>query len=473
MTTEDDDDFDDAFDVVTPTITMGSTIPNMSLDDFWSYAPERKYFYEPCNTLYVGQFIDSYFGKQPVLDASGNPVRKAGKLVMQPTTKMLDQTKWLNQISWAPGQPKIIEGRVFDRDGWKPVLSARCMNTYQPPRIDPGDAAMALPWTKHLRRIYPKDADDIERWLAHRLQRPWEKINHALVLIGDPGIGKDWLIEPVLYGVGTGNSADIRPSDLIGRTTDFLKSVVLRISEARDAGDGSGKLFDRYAFYEHCKILLASPPNVLRVNEKYIREYYVANVVTPVATSNHRNALYLPPDDRRHRVCDSGSKKADFTDDFWPKMWSFYNNENGCAHVVAHLRTVDLTNFDAKAAPFKGDAFVEMASRGYAPEETDLSNAIEAIKSPPALTIAMLAAAPGGGDFTWLLDKSARRAIPHWLERCDYRAVRNSENKQGLWRVKGRKQVVYARTDLSDADKTEAVQALVDRLDQDADAVPA
>ena len=95
---------------------------------------------------------------------------------------------------------------------------------------------------------------------------------------------------------------------MIGRTTEFLKSVVIRVSEARDLAR-RGKRVDRYDFYEHCKTLLATPPDVLRVNEKYVREYYIVNVIAVAITSNHRNALYLPHDDRRHRVVDSTCKK--------------------------------------------------------------------------------------------------------------------------------------------------------------------
>ncbi len=75
----------------------------------------------------------------------------------------------------------------------------------------------------------------------------------------------------------------------------------------------------------------------------------------------------------------------------------------------------------------------------------------------------MLAGAPGGGGgVAWLLEKNARRAIPHWLERCDYLAFRNPHSKQGLWRIKNHKQIVYVRGDLSAEDKRAAVQALID-----------
>ena len=42
-------------------------------------------------------------------------------------------------------------------------------------------------------------------WLAHRVQRPEDKINHALVLGGAMGIGKDTIIEPVKHAIGPWN----------------------------------------------------------------------------------------------------------------------------------------------------------------------------------------------------------------------------------------------------------------------------
>ena len=44
--------------------------------------------------------------------------------------------------------------------------------------------------------------------------------------------------------------------------------MILRINEARDLGE-----INRYAFYEHMKPIIAAPPEVLRCDEKNIREY--------------------------------------------------------------------------------------------------------------------------------------------------------------------------------------------------------
>src|SRR6266851_1914763 len=98
----------------------------------------------------------------------------------------------------------------------------------------------------HLLYVYPDDADHIINWLSHRVQRPHEKLNHALVLGGPQGIGKDTILEPVRNAIGPWNFKEASPKQVLGRFNAYLKSVILRISEARDLGE-----FDRFAFYDH------------------------------------------------------------------------------------------------------------------------------------------------------------------------------------------------------------------------------
>jgi hypothetical protein len=72
--------------------------------------------------------------------------------------------------------------------------------------------------------------------------------------------------------------------------------VILRVSEARDSGD-----VDRYQLYEHMKVYTAAPPDVLRCDEKNIREHSVMNVCGVIITTNHKaDGIYLPADDWRH-----------------------------------------------------------------------------------------------------------------------------------------------------------------------------
>ena len=77
------------------------------------------------------------------------------------------------------------------------------------------------------------------------------------MLGGLQGIGKDSLLEPIKQAVGPWNFSEVSPQQVLGRFNAFLKSVILRVSEARDLGD-----VDRFAFYDHTKSLTAAPPDV-------------------------------------------------------------------------------------------------------------------------------------------------------------------------------------------------------------------
>src|SRR5262249_14349000 len=157
------------------------------------------------------------------------------------------------------------------------------------------------------------DTEHIIKWLAQRMQNPSCKINHALVFGGAPGIGKDTILEPVKRAVGPWNFAEVSPKHMLGRFNGYLRSVILRVSEARDMGD-----VDRFQFYDHLKSYTAAPPDVLRVDEKNLREYAVPNCVGVIITTNHKaDGIYLPPDDRRHYVAWSDVKREDFSTEYW------------------------------------------------------------------------------------------------------------------------------------------------------------
>ena len=152
---------------------------------------------------------------------------------------------------------------------------------------------------------------------------------------GGQGIGKDTILEPVKRAIGAWNFEEVSPQQLLGRFNGFLKSVILRVSEARDLGN-----VDRFQFYDHMKTYIASPPDVLRIDEKHLPEYYALNCCGVVITINHKtDGIYLPPDDRRHYVAWSESAKDEFDSKYWTDLWTWYEAE-GFAHVAAYLPPV-------------------------------------------------------------------------------------------------------------------------------------
>jgi hypothetical protein len=240
------------------------------------------------------------------------------------------------------------------------------------------------------------------------------------------------LLEAVRYAVGPWNFQDISPEAAMGPNNMFLRSVVLRINEARDLGN-----FDRYKFYEHMKPFMASPPVTLSVADKYIRAHPVFNVCGIIITTNHKtDGIHLDADDRRHYVTWSDVTKEAFDKQYWNKLWGWYDKDKSCLglrHVAAYHR--DLSRFDAKATPPKTAAFHAIVDVGRAPEEAELADALDRLNNPPAVTIAMLTdkSHPAEPIHEWLKERKNRRAIPHRLEACGYVPVSNEAVKDGYF----------------------------------------
>jgi hypothetical protein len=201
---------------------------------------------------------------------------------------------------------------------------------------------------------------------------------------------------------------------------------------------------------------------VLPVNEKFIREYYVANVVGVVITTNHKtDGIYLPADDRRHYVAWSDCTKEEFPKEYWNDLWGFYENEDGYAHVGAFLMARDISRFDPKAPPPQTAAFWAICSASQAPEDSELADVLDALENPDSVTLTELQAKASGETSEWLLDRRHRRSMPHRMERCDYVPLRNPHAKDGLWKLQKRRQVVYVKASLDAAQR----KALLKRLE--------
>jgi hypothetical protein len=354
----------------------------LSLDDFWAYMLQHNYIFVETGELWPGSSVDARVPAVPLLDEQGRPVIVRGEPAMIPATMWLAKNKPVDQMTWSPGDPQLIRDRLVTKGGWIERRGEAVFNQYRPPRLKLCDPAKAQRWVDHVHCVYPDDADAIIKRLAHRVQRPGEKINHALVLGGSPGIGKDSLLAPVRQAIGPWNFEEVSPLQLLGRFNGFLKSVILRVSEARDLGD-----IDRYDLYEHLKAYTAAPPEVLRVDEKNIREHYIWNVVFVVITTNHKtDGIYLAGDDRRHYVAWSERTKESFAADYWTGLWGYYQ-DGGFGHVAAYLADLDLGDFEPKAPPPKTEAFWAIVNAGRAPEDAEMADALDALKQPDAVTL--------------------------------------------------------------------------------------
>jgi hypothetical protein len=206
---------------------------------------------------------------------------------------------------------------------------------------------------------------------------------------------------------------------------------------------------------------MASPPDVLRIDEKSLQECYVPNFVGVVLTTNYKtDGIYLPADDRRHYVAWSDLTKEDFSDSYWRTLWDWYE-DGGYGHVAAYLAALDISDFDPKAPPPKTDAFWEIVHANRAPESSELNDVLESLGNPDAITIATIYARATGDFSDWLGDRKNRRVIPHRMEQCGYVRVRNDADKHdGQWKINGKRQTVYAKSSLTPAERAAAASRL-------------
>lgn len=405
--------------------------------DFYAHLPTHSYIYVPTRELWPGASVNA------------SVVLQGGK-----ASDWLDKNRPVHQMTWCPGQPMVIENRLVADGGWIEREGVSTFNLYRPPLELDGDPAKASPWLDHVRKVFPAEADHLIQWLAQRVQRPAEKINHALVLGGSQGIGKDTILEPVKHAIGPWNFAEVSPPQLLGRFNGFVKSVILRMSEARDLGD-----VDRYGLYEHLKVYTAAPPDVIRVDEKHLREHAVMNVTGVIVTTNHVDGIYLPADDRRHFVAWSELTKEDFSETYWRDLYGWYQ-AGGIGHVAAYLKALDLSGFDPKAPPPKTAAFWQVVDAGRAPEDAELADVLDQLGNPAAVTVSTLSIYAGDTFREWLRDRRNARQIPHRMQDAGYTAIRNDAAKDGQWVVSGKRQTVYARCELPIRDRIAAASTL-------------
>jgi hypothetical protein len=423
----------------------GAVFNGVTVDDFVAYMPSHSYIYTPTCELWPAASVNARC-MSPIPDLSA--------------ATWLDQNQPVEQMTWAPGEPMLIADRLVSNGGWIARNGVTTFNLYRPPLPMTGDRSQAGKWIAHIDTLYGVEAArHIINYFAFKVQQPHLKINHALLLGGEQGIGKDTICEPLKSAVGPWNFEEISPKVICGRFNGYVKSVILRVREARDLGD-----INRFELYEHLKTLTASPPDVLRVDEKHLREYSVFNVAGVVITTNYKtNGIYLPAEDRRHYVAWSDYRKEDFNEAYWDEIWDWYQDDGGIGHVVAYLQQLDISDFNPKAPPPKTEAFWAIVDANRSPDDAGLADALDLLGRPSVVTIDAIAMRAEAETAIWLRDRKNRRSIPYHLENCGYTPVRNEAAKSdGHWKINSKRQAVYGRNDLSLSQRIAAAKKLTE-----------
>jgi hypothetical protein len=410
-------------------------------------------------------------------------VDKNGKPTIKLASQVIMERYGVNHMTWAPGEPQIIRGKFYEGSGWAADPTAVSYNTFAPvPDSSGGDASLAGPWVDHVKYLYPDqiDHDHILNTLAYVVQNVGGKINHALVLAGGEGIGKDTIFEALRNILGGGNVTGIGPDVILeSQFSPYKKSLVLVIEEARDLGNS------RYKLNNKLKPIIATTSTGLYVNEKGIPEYSIQNHIFVCITTNHPdNGLYVNEGSRRYFVATSKvpSNDKSISPDYFPRLHGWLGAD-GFRHVAAFLRARGLSQFNPKAPPPMNQGTRQMIVGGLHPDVAKMEDLLDAMAGtrgddalvrPKAITINMLKEyatkfVETGGDwrptdkdfYSMMADGCyPRNELSYRLRDCGYTPALNPDSDRGDWRVKGRRGAIYAISNLPEEQRLREAKAL-------------
>jgi hypothetical protein len=282
--------------------------------------------------------------------------------------------KTLLGVTYAAG-----EGLLVARDGG--IYGNRWRDAR--PALTTGNPSVK-PWLDHVERMIPTDfeREHFLNVLAYKIQHPNRKINHAMLIGGYPGSGKDTMLAPFFWAIGGDSKTNcslVRNEDLTSQWGYALECEVMEIAELRQA-----EARDRRALENSLKPIIAAPPEFLTVHRKGLHPYESLNRVLVIAFTNERAAISIPSDDRRWFCLWSDAGRLPEADA--QALWGWYKGGNGgnggnaansnlnsgMAAVAAYLRARDVSNFNPGATPPMTEAKAIMVDQGRSTAESYL-----------------------------------------------------------------------------------------------------
>lgn len=361
---------------------------------------------------------------------------ETGKETLIPPSKDImriefDQT--VEAATWFPGHGQIIKDMFIDADGARVAKGRRIYNQYvPPPEVGEGSSDATL-WVNHVRALWPDEAEYFFDYCAHMVQRPQEKCNTAVVLSGTQGIGKDAALKPVKTAMGARNVKNIDPDELFSPYKPWLQTVMLVIDEVRPSKDE----FHASSMYNILKPMIATPPDSLPLNNKYMALRYVINVMRIFITTNDWMAMYIPPEDRRLFIMHSQQPQNWRDKQYFIDLFAWFA-AGGEEEVVRWLKKRDISAFNPKAQSAKTEGWQAITNTWGEPEDA-IDQALGNLGRPPVLFGVELpdAVFDGREDIEHAL-KSPRK-IGFRLQKAGYIALACPAGDR--WRFSGKRRI--------------------------------
>ena len=233
-------------------------------------------------------------------------------------------------------------------------------------------------WLDHCAALIPNETEreHIFDVMACKLQNPRVKVNHAILIAGYQGSGKDTFWAPFLWAVcGDGrNKGELNNTTLQSQWGYAYESEVIILNELRES-----EAKERRALANHLKGIIAAPPNMIVVNKKMQHPYNVVNRCLVIASSNDRVPLVLDTQDRRWFCVWSDLPRM--STERGAQMWRWFES-GGYEAIAAWLYRRDVSAFNPAAAPMVTEYKLSLIANGQSPAESVLCQMIRDREGP-------------------------------------------------------------------------------------------
>jgi len=396
------------------------------IEHFVYFAPANNYIYKPTGTFWPAESVNS----------AGQFQNVNGEIV--PPTTWLKENRTVTSMTTDPLIVDQLSTGVDYRDGEVIYNDGACLyNAYRAPNVERGDPRHAGPYFDHVHKLMPSDgdADQFLDYMAHRIQNPGEKPRFALLMGGEQGIGKDTAIVMASLGIGVWNIANIEAFHLDSGFNEHASSVLVVVSEAANTHDMS-----KWVFNERMKVLIAGQPDYVTINPKYGHKHSCRLHCGVIITTNHLSTgLYIPDDDRRYDVINCATRREmgigeiHARRNYFDKLWSWYENDNGAANIYAALLDRDLNAFSASTGQRSTAAHREMIQVSMVHDQW-VVDAIDLLKDDALIRADSLWSAVQQVDSEMQRQKFNGSA-QHSLRRLGYFRLINPSIRDGRWRL--------------------------------------
>ena len=329
----------------------------------WAYVQDDESFFSLEDRRLISRAtFNAIYRHISCVSIHGAKPRRVEASICYDENRQVNGAHSLTGITYAAGSSMLVsrEGLVYG-NRWRD----------QRPTPVAGDAN---PWLRHVARMIPDAAERAHflSALAHKVQFPGIKINHAILLGGNHGSGKDTLMAPFFWAIGgatKSNCSLVKNDELTSQWGYALECEVMEIAELRQS-----QAQDRRAIENTLKPLIAAPPELLPVNRKGLHPYLALNRIFVVAFTNERGAISLPSEDRRWFVLWSDADRLSEADA--GALWNWYTRQDGFGAVAHYLMTYDVSAWCPTAPPPMTEAKMILIDAAMSPAEAVLVSAI-------------------------------------------------------------------------------------------------